>query len=117
MLVYAKAFDLVVDAFKKDGPNGSSKRFSSSEGVHYEAYEGHPQMIGNVSAAMHRKHFIYDFMPLIPDGLFDRLGQRGLRALNVGCGVGFHVSNIGEGCFAITFLAEHCPDSHLRIST
>src|SRR5262245_20802530 len=92
--VFGSVFDDIVKVFQRDGPYGKSKTdFDASIlGMDYSSYSEFYENMSAISNAQHKKHLIDKYIPMIE--MKEKLEQ-GITVLDVGCGVGFHMFELG----------------------
>ena len=93
--LHANVFDSIADVMKKDGPLG----------MDYSNYGSFYGIMDTFSIALHKKHLIPDLIPMT--GMKDKLLE-GIQFLDVGCGSGFHVCELG-GCLIYLLMEAPSP--------
>lgn len=81
--LHAAVFSDISAVIKKDGPLG----------MDYSSYGAFYNIMDEFSIALHKKHLIPDLIPMT--GMKEKL-ESGIQFLDVGCGSGFHVCELGK---------------------
>lgn len=81
--LYAVVFHQIAEVFKKEGPLG----------MDYSNYGTFYNIMDEFSIALHKKHLVPDLIPMT--GMKEKL-ENGIQFLDVGCGSGFHVCELGK---------------------
>jgi hypothetical protein len=101
---FGKVFYGIVNVFQKDGPYGKDINmifYHNFLGMDYSSYADFYQVMSALSQSWHKKTLVKDFIPMI--GMREKL-QEGILVLDVGCGNGFHVFELGKSLTLERFL-------------
>uniref|UniRef100_A0A0R3RVV1 Methyltranfer_dom domain-containing protein n=1 Tax=Elaeophora elaphi TaxID=1147741 RepID=A0A0R3RVV1_9BILA len=85
VLMCAKAYPAVIELFRKDGPLG---------GMENKMFDEFDKTMASISEAAHRENIISKFVPATE--MQDRLKEGGIQVLDVGCGRGMHIAELGS---------------------
>lgn len=80
-------------------------------GMNYSSYGEFYEIMNQMSHSLHKQHLVPSLIPMI--GMGEKL-EAGIRVLDVGCGKGFHIFELGKRFRNVgnVFLASHYPKSH-----
>uniref|UniRef100_A0A915PR10 Methyltransferase domain-containing protein n=1 Tax=Setaria digitata TaxID=48799 RepID=A0A915PR10_9BILA len=84
VLMSAKAYPTLVGLFRKDGPLGMDNGM----------FDEFDKRMAALSEASHQQYIISKFVPAT--GLQNKLEEGGIYALDVGCGRGMHIAELGS---------------------
>ncbi|OZC10973.1 methyltransferase domain protein [Onchocerca flexuosa] len=84
ILMCAKAYPSVIGLFKKDGPLGMDNKM----------FDEFDKRMAAFSEATHKDAIINKFVPAT--GMQSKLEEGGIQALDVGCGRGMHIAELGS---------------------
>ena len=89
-------YEDIAKVFDKDGPLGNTSIYSEYEsfkGMNYSSYEEFYEIMNLMSQTLHKQHLVPSLIPMI--GMKEKLEQ-GIQVLDVGCGKGFHIFELGK---------------------